>query len=108
MKKKCRAISTLMGAAVLVSAPAQQIAAVAEETAQTESFDRIANVQGEFSYNQNVMTPPDEVFSLFGTAATGICATPSFALGNADTQNIYVNIRGTMKKAATISLDVLK
>lgn len=105
--KKSRAISALMGASILMAAPAQQ-AAVAEETAQAESFDKIANVQGEFSYNQNVMTPPDEVFSLFGTAATGICATPSFAMGGAETQDIYINIRGTMKKAATVSLDVLK
>ena len=109
--KKSRAISALMGASILMAAPAQQVAVAEEaaaETAQAESFDKIANVQGAFSYNQNVMTPPDEVFSLFGTAATGICATPSFALGNAETQDIYINIRGTMKKAATVSLDVLK
>ena len=62
--KKSRAISALMGASILMAAPAQQ-AAVAEETAQAESFDRIANVQGEFSYTQDVTTPPDKVFSLF-------------------------------------------
>ena len=52
---------------------------IAVETfvAQPAAVSPVANVQGEFAFNQDVVTPTDEVFNLFGTAVTGVCASPA-------------------------------
>lgn len=108
MKKK-RALGAVLGVSSLIAMPVQQ-AVYAEQAAGAEAFtlreeqafDKIANVQGEFSYNQNVLTPADEVFSLFGTATTGVCAAPGFAFDKVEQEDYYLNIRGTLKKTATV------
>ena len=39
-------------------------------------YDKVANVSGDFTFCQDVVTPADEVFNLFGTATTALCAKP--------------------------------
>lgn len=111
MSKK-RKIGALIGASTMLAAPALQ--AMHAEQAQAEivvreaeSFEKVANVDGEFSFNQDVLTPADEVFNLFGTAATGICAKPGFAFDKVEQEDCYLNIRGTIKKVSTIYLSEL-
>ena len=122
MKKKNIAAvakaSTLLACApmMLASGPAP-IADVAEvttdyglnvEEGKTVEYNRVANVTGEFSFDQNVVTPSDKVFSLFGTAATAMCATPGYAFGDAAYEDYYVTVNGGMEKAYTISLDEMR
>ncbi len=105
--KKRRVISAALGATSLIAMPMQQ-AVYAQQTteaftlSEAQAYDKVANVKGEFSYNQNVLTPADEVFSIFGTAATGLCAAPGFAFDKVEQEDYYLNIRGTLKKTATV------
>lgn len=133
MKKETgmKLVSGLTGAAALLSgcapaaapeAAAPQAAPAVEQTApeaavesavqvearEQESFDKIANVQGSFYFEQDVLTPADEVFSLFGTAATHACAKPGFAFNEPDYENYYVNVGGAIKKSYSVSLKDLK
>lgn len=71
-------------------------------------YESIANVKGQFTFDQNVTTPPDEVFNLFGTAATAMCAKPGFAFDQEKQEDIYVNFGGAIKKTQTVSLKDLK
>lgn len=70
---------------------------------EEKKFDTIANVQGAFSYDQEIITPADEIFNLFGTVVTGMCAKPGFDLetGKAD---YYVNVGGKIKQSYTVDL----
>ena len=78
------------------------------ELRQQEVYNKIANVRGEFSFAQDELTPPDEVFNLFGTAATYACAKPGFAMDEVDHEEYYVNISGNIKKVYSISLEEIK
>ena len=75
---------------------------------EAETYDTIANVKGDFCFTQDVVTPADEIFNLFGTAATAMCAKPGFAFDEVDTENYYLNLRGSIKKTKSISLTQLK
>ena len=121
MKKSTRILSGLTGTAALLgggmnyaAAAPQDVAAVADESGVTvearaqEQYDKIANVEGTFSFTQNKLTPPDEVFNLFGTAATYACAKPGFAFSPETSEVYYINVGGRVKKAYTISLSELK
>lgn len=122
-RKTAKTIGALTGAAAVLAGYAQVdtpavIAQAASEEESTlagelvvreaETYDKIANVQGDFCFTQDVVTPADEVFNLFGTAATAMCAKPGFAFDEADTENYYVNLRGSIKKSKSISLAQLK
>lgn len=78
------------------------------EEREKEVFSSVAHVQGEFSFDQNVLTPPDEVFNLFGTAATYICAKPGFAFDEVLREEHYVNVSGDIKKSYSISMAELE
>ncbi len=98
---------SVMGAAAVVSSMAP--AAVAEvnvdvQAREAEKYDEIANVKGEFSYEQDILTPADDVFNLFGTAATSACAKPGFAFDKAEREDYFVNVGGKVKKSFTASL----
>ncbi len=114
MKTKKKAISLLTGAATLLGSAGVVDAQITEtqtpqlEPREEESFTSVANVKGQFAFDQDTMTPPDEVFSLFGTAATAACAKPGFALDKAERQEYYVNVGGRLKKNFAISLDKLE
>ena len=101
------AVEPAPAAAVEAPAPAAELAGKLS-VREAETYAKVANVQGVFAYNQDVLTPADEVFSLFGTAATAMCAKPGFAFDEVDCENYYVNLRGSIKKSQTISLAQLQ
>lgn len=70
---------------------------------ENRRYVELSQVQGQFSFNQNVLTPADEMFNLFGTVLTGACAKPAFALENGEA-SYYVNVGGSIKKAYTVNL----
>ncbi|MDO4549298.1 MAG: molybdopterin-dependent oxidoreductase [Clostridia bacterium] len=100
------AVTLLGGSAVADYAQTQESGIIVESRAQ-ESYKQVANIQGEFSFDQNVLTPTDEVFNIFGTAVTGICAKPGFAFDRTDRENYFINIKGRIKHSYSLSLDDL-
>ncbi|MDO4547081.1 MAG: molybdopterin-dependent oxidoreductase, partial [Clostridia bacterium] len=69
-------------------------------------YIKVENAKGTFSFTQDVVSPSDEVFSLFGTALTGMCATPSFVLEKGEGEStMYVNVCGDIQKAYTVDLN---
>ena len=114
MKTKKKAFTLMTGAAYLlgsagvVEAQTVEVQTPQLEPREEESFTGVANVKGQFAFDQDTLTPPDEVFSLFGTAATAACAKPGFALDKAERQEYYVNVGRRLKKNFTISLDKLE
>ncbi|MGI6150882.1 MAG: molybdopterin-dependent oxidoreductase [Christensenellales bacterium] len=80
-----------------------EAAGLSIEARDQEVFEKVANVQGEFAFDQNVNSPTDEVFNLFGTASTYMCAKPGFAFDEVTREEYYINIGGKVKKYYTIS-----
>ena len=108
-----KVLSAATGAAMLAGGAMQ--AAVAEveyevkvSEAHETSYAKVANVAGEFSFDQNTVTPADEIFNLFGTVSTAMCARPGFAFDKADSETRFINFGGSVLKDRTISLDELK
>ena len=89
-------------------AEAQEDMGVAIEAREQESYTKVANVKGAFAFNQDVLTPPDEIFNLFGTAATYACAKPGFAFDEVNRQEYYINVSGNIKKACTVGIAELE
>lgn len=69
-------------------------------------YKKVSNVEGTFTYNQDVISPSNEVFNLYGTALTGVCAKPAFALeeGLEGVGEYYINVSGSLKHAQSITL----
>ncbi|MGI6696475.1 MAG: molybdopterin-dependent oxidoreductase [Christensenellales bacterium] len=126
-KKTKKAVGAITGAATLLSGLSSQAALagsplavqeavvdVAEQQEavvtlrEAESYDKIANVEGKFSFNQDVITPADDVFNLFGTVATGMCAKPGFAFDKVDYENYYINFSGKIRKIESVALKDLQ
>lgn len=116
MKKNAkRILSAAAGAATLVSGAAQSAVMAEAQNNVTVTvlenaaeYAKVPAVKGLFTFTQDVVTPSDELFSLFGTAMTGLCATPSFALEKGEGEaTLYVNVRGDIRKAYTVSLSEL-
>lgn len=126
-----RALAGITGAAALLSAcagpaaPTEAILPAPNEPAQASpqegnyqvevsqkespSYDKLANVTGTFSFSQDTLTPPDEVFNIFGTAMVGVCSTPSFALRQQDAgKTHYINVSGKVKQSYSVSLSELE
>ena len=108
-----KVLSAATGAAMLAGGAMQ--AAVAEveyevkvSEAHETSYAKVANVAGEFSFDQHTVTPADEIFNLFGTVSTAMCARPGFAFDKADSETRFINFGGSVLKDRTISLDELK
>ena len=111
MKKNLK--KSLSGTASLAMLGSAQVAtaqvAYSVDGAERQTCAQVPNVQGAFSFDQNVLTPGDEVFSLFGTAATALCAKPAFAMQDTDVaENYYVNVHGRLKKEKSYTLAELK
>jgi len=70
----------------------------------------VANVDGAFAFNQNVISPSDAAFNLYGTAMTGVCAKPDFAFeeGYDAGGTYYINVSGNMEKNYQVSLKDLQ
>lgn len=78
---------------------------VEADTAEVPVYTKVANVEGDFLFGQDVISPSDEVFNIFGTAVTGLCASPSFTTERAQTEeDHYLNISGNLKKQYTVNL----
>ena len=112
MKKKIASAMTLLTAApaLMTSACAEAPVQLAGELAQGQAIEYtpVANVKGEFCFDQQTVVPADDMFNLFGTVATGLCAKPGFAFDKVDHQDYYVNFGGKIKKNATYTLEQLK
>ncbi|MDO4548413.1 MAG: molybdopterin-dependent oxidoreductase [Clostridia bacterium] len=107
MKKSKRILSGLGSAAILINGA---VAVAENETfsftqaqGETVSYGAISNVQGVFSFDQEQLTPSDEVFNLFGTVLTGACAKPAFALENSRA-TYYINVGGKIEKSYSVNL----
>ncbi|MFR3091799.1 MAG: hypothetical protein ACLTMP_08840 [Eggerthella lenta] len=61
-------------------------------------YDKVANVSGDFTFCQDVDTPADEVFNLFGTATTAQCAKPGYAFDAVTHESYYLNIGATSRR----------
>ena len=71
-------------------------------------YIKVANVSCSFSFCQDTLTPSDEVFNLFGTAATSMCAKPGYAFDAVSHESYYVNIGGKVEKVYTMGLDEIE
>lgn len=71
-----------------------------------DSYTRVADVQGDFVFNQSGTTPNDELFNVFGTAILTMCSKPADELVQAGEgkANFYVNVSGNIRQ--TFSVDV--
>jgi len=96
------------GAGMLMMQSAVAAPVMAEEVdtgfaiVQTEeaAYAKVANVKGEFQFNQTVVSPADSIYNLFGTAATAACASPNFVFENTEEKTVdyYLNVGGQLKK----------
>ena len=70
------------------------------------SYVSVANAQGAFTFNQEGVTPNDELFNVFGTALTSMCSKPATELVDVEggVANFYVNVGGNVKKSFTIDV----
>ena len=71
-------------------------------------YDKVANVKGGFTFTQDTLTPADEVFNLFGTATTSLCAKPGYAFDQVSHEDYYVNVGGNVEKVYSIGLDEIE
>lgn len=71
-------------------------------------YDKVAGVAGTFTFTQDTLTPADDVFNLFGTAATTICAKPAHAFDGVTREEYYVNVGGLVEKAYSIGIDEIE
>lgn len=71
-------------------------------------YVKVANVEGEFAFNQESITPNDELFNVFGAAVTSMCSKPAVELSSEEgVANYYINIGGNIKKNFTVDLSKL-
>lgn len=70
----------------------------------------MADVQGTFTFNQEGVTPNDELFNVFGAALTSMCSKPSVEmLDNGEgVANYYVNVGGNIEKNFTVNVSEMK
>ena len=66
-------------------------------------YTRVADVQGTFAFNQDGVSPNDELFNIFGTTLTSMCSKPNPELiaTEGGVANYYVNVGGDIKKTFT-------
>lgn len=95
-------------APTIAEATVDQATGVDVQVREQETYAAVANVDGDFRFQQDILTPPDEIFSLFGTAATAACAKPGFAFDEADLEDYYINVGGNIKKVYSVSYSALK
>lgn len=71
-------------------------------------YDKVANVQGSFAFTQDELTPADDVFNLFGTATTAMCAKPGYAFDQVTREEYFVNVGGKVDQVYSIGLDEIE
>lgn len=68
-------------------------------------YVKLANHEGEFVFNQEGITPNDELFNIFGATLTSMCSKPASELmDEGGIANYYINVGGNVKKNFTIDL----
>lgn len=103
-KKTIWALSLIGGMAAMTNgAAAAENGGVLVE-GEAMAYDKIANIEGTFRFNQDVVAPANDIFNLFGTVTTGLCAKPDFAFGEAEKADLYVNVKGKIAKEYTVFL----
>ncbi len=72
-------------------------------------YVRVADVQGSFTFNQEGVTPNDELFNVFGTAILSMCSKPApeLAAGQDGVATYFVNVGGHVKESFTVDLSEL-
>lgn len=106
MKTKMKALSAAVGAATALSSTVAAEAVqtpVIEVSENTAAYTPVANVTGAFSFHQDTITPTDDIFSLFGTVATGMCAKPNFAFEDDEEASYFINVSGSLQKQRTFT-----
>ena len=73
-------------------------------------YTKVVNAEGSFVWNQDVISPSSDVFNIYGTAMTGACAKPSFALeeGKETIGEYYINVSGSMTHSQSVTLKDLE
>ncbi len=127
-KKTAKSISSIAGAAAMLAASTPMPAVSAEVTENSTPDLQIgtynvevtakantavlkaSNISGKFDFNQNTISPKDEIFNIFGTAITGMCAKPWFAFekGNEALGDYFINVSGSMKHSYSVNMNDLK
>ena len=115
MQKNTRSIlaaaigaSTMAAGVVQAEVVTQNTLSLTITESQTADFIKKANVHGEFTFTQDVVTPSDEIFNLFGTALTGMCAAPSYVFEKGEGEATkYVNVKGDVRRAYKVNLQAL-
>ncbi|MFR4803820.1 MAG: hypothetical protein ACLT98_11220 [Eggerthellaceae bacterium] len=80
-------------------------------TLQLEESDytKIANKEGAFFFNQDGVTPNDELFNVFGTAITSMRSKPANELVVGEpaegAATYYINIGGNIKENFSVNLE---
>ena len=69
-------------------------------------YDKVANVSGDFTFCQDVVAPADGCSTC--SAATGLCAKPSYAFDAVTHESYYLNIGGNVEKVYTVGLDEIE
>ena len=83
---------------------------IAVETfvAEPVAVSKVANVEGQFAFDQDVITPSDEVFNLFGTAVTGICASPAApSIVEGEAEEWTISVDGDVENSFSAKLNEL-
>ena len=74
-------------------------------------FTDVKNIEGTFAFNQEGVTPNDELFNVFGTALTSMCSQPAVEMldpeGASAVANYYINVGGNVKKSFMVDLKEL-
>ena len=76
---------------------------------EESDYVRVADVQGSFTFNQEGVTPNDELFNVFGTAILSMCSKPApeLAAGQDGVATYFVNVGGHVKESFTVDLSEL-
>ncbi|WP_417143313.1 molybdopterin-dependent oxidoreductase [Raoultibacter massiliensis] len=72
-------------------------------------YKQMSNVEGTFEFDQEGVTPNDELFNVFGTAILSMCSKPAPELEAEQTgvANYYINVGGNIQKGFTLDLSEL-
>lgn len=76
---------------------------------EESDYTKIANKEGAFFFNQDGVTPNDELFNVFGTAITSMCSKPANELVVGESAEgaatYYINIGGNIKENFSVNLE---
>lgn len=77
---------------------------VEASVSDSAAYKKVANVEGSFLFSQDVLSPADDMFNIFGTVVTGVCASPAFTTERSANEEHYLNISGNLKKQYTVKV----